>query len=341
MALPSAALAEDGGAGEDPIALARRLASRAIAFDEWQTENWERISASVRARRDASSSKPAAVVEPALKTLASEVLVAAGDQALAAALQENAGAEGGSAREAVASALRRAEALETSELGRLSGRLGMDREGVEGAFESEGVKLAASQLVEAGAASPSYRVYCRWRAYNEALAQFGPGGVRSFAVAFDAALLRILLSGGEPPKARPETTAKRDAKSLRAGLPALLEGCRRTGLLAAWSLDLDEDEVEMWEDRVMRALSFEVSVEGYPFDTAEVVLADRRDSLVPNRDALVPQAVSRVVLAWLRSAVPGVKEALAETYYPYMRYAAAFGPTEPGPNQVKIQVRLL
>lgn len=117
----------------------------------------------------------------------------------------------------------------------------------------------------------------------------------------------------------------------------MLEWCRKVGFLASWSLELDPDAGELWEDGIARVFSFGILVEGDPFENAQVLLSDRRDSVVPSRDSVVPDIVAQVVGAWLRCVLPK-QQTSVETYYADMRYSSVLGPATPGQVQVRVTI---
>lgn len=312
----------------DPIETVRGLAVGIMRFDEWQTTQWERFSALLS---PSSGQATFASVDAALAVRAFEFLERAGDQALAAALGER----------SVARAILRASELEASELGRLRGRLDMSASAgaLEGAFESEGVRRAAARLVQSGIASPAYRAYCRWRAYGELLSTPSEG-----RAPFIQALKATLFDGlgvSAPSLPGPRVvggSSRRDVAALRGGLAKLLEACREAGLLAAWALELDGDIAELWEEGVSGVkLSFAIVVEGDPFENAQVLLADRRDAVVPSRGVLVPNATAELVTGWLQGVMP-VESVRVETYYADMRYSSILGLATPGQERLEVTV---
>lgn len=263
-----------------------------------------------------------ATVDDTLAVTASDMIVVIGDRALAAAV--------GKPGEDTAKA--RAAEFESVELGRLQGRVEMSSQGSEGAFESEGIGRAAARLIQSGAKSPMYRIYCRWRAYNQVLEKLGMPERSVFLSALAKDLLNT-YSDFVPIS----VSGHRDLAVLCAGLRSLLEWCRKVGFLASWSLELDPDAGELWEDGIARVFSFGILVEGDPFENAQVLLSDRRDSVVPSRDSVVPDIVAQVVGAWLRCVLPK-QQTSVETYYADMRYSSVLGPATPGQVQVRVTI---
>eukprot|EP00931_Biecheleriopsis_adriatica_P076332 TRINITY_DN50053_c0_g1_i1.p1 TRINITY_DN50053_c0_g1~~TRINITY_DN50053_c0_g1_i1.p1 ORF type:complete len:330 (+),score=90.86 TRINITY_DN50053_c0_g1_i1:35-991(+) len=314
-----------------------------VKFDAWTLQEWDRLTGSQNERQGGffAASLPngksrdqtkVQLVDPARAAEVLEAVISIADKSL----PQRPGLSAMAVRA-------RAAELQATEIRRLRGRLEMldgaspsELQDGAGAFGSAGVAEAASRLVQAGASSSAYRAYCQWRAYNEALSGEGKEGDRAFfSATLGAGLLQDLLGY---PRVTSSSEAKRDVEALFADLRILMAMMVARGLLAAWEI-VDYDDVlgELWAERKASALSFGVLLVGDPLEDAQVVLAERRDSVAARRGTLVPDIVAQSMAAWLRRSLPSAA-VTAESYYSGMRYGFVFGPGLPG--QVRLQVTI-
>eukprot|EP00929_Paragymnodinium_shiwhaense_P064255 TRINITY_DN32177_c0_g1_i3.p1 TRINITY_DN32177_c0_g1~~TRINITY_DN32177_c0_g1_i3.p1 ORF type:complete len:302 (+),score=68.69 TRINITY_DN32177_c0_g1_i3:111-1016(+) len=259
-------------------------------------------------------------INPAKALRAQDIFVEASQEALAGVL-------GGAT--ALAAVRARAAEMRATEYQRMEGRLKMVADGGtrEGeVFETVGLQLAVQRLLGLGNDSPAYVVYCYWRAYGESLRAANVTDMSSWVAALGDGLLKRLDQSLVPP---PLDGTKRNVRDLRQHVETLLGACRESGFMSNWSVSLDEDAAELWEDRSVRTMNMTIVLYGDPFAYALVLLAERGQN--------APMCVSQILLSWFKRSKPEVK-ASAGGYYTDMYFSSDGAKFDPRFSQIELSI---
>mmetsp|Transcript_46104 Transcript_46104/g.128188 ORF Transcript_46104/g.128188 Transcript_46104/m.128188 type:complete len:450 (-) Transcript_46104:52-1401(-) len=193
----------------------------------------------------------------------------------------------------------RAAELEAEEPRRLRQRTELGRE----FFESEMLGKAMVHLV-ARMDSWTFRAFCRWRAYADALAAAPPGAARVFQLELGRRLLRDLGAPLRPRRARP-------AAAFITALEGVAQAAVKAGLVARARVEVDEVLADDWSTggSLTRDLPLTVVMEGDPLVDAQIILYEERALSV------LPDPVFALLDVWLgdSQALAAGSEAVVES----------------------------
>jgi len=182
-------------------------------------------------------------------------------------------------------------------------------------FETELVGSVISHLASR-TDSYTFRAYCRWRAYLEALqaaGQLQPGN-QSFRQQFGRRLIAEGgLLGGLPPA--PNIIPKpSEAQQLVSGLQRVLAAAVNAGLCTRAQLNADEVLVDLWATGGRSDLVLPITVEGDPLVDAQLLLSEE------SATDLTPDPIVAALEAWLGLSNGRASNATLEGFYVNSRW---------------------